>query len=55
MDFDYHGHMAHVDNLARAIRNGEELILSGKDGRLAVEFIQAVYESSRSGMPVVLR
>ena len=55
MDFDYHGHMAHVDNLARAIRNGEELILSGKDGRLAVEFIQAVYESSRTGMPVVLR
>ncbi len=55
MDFDYHGHMYHVDNLARAIRNGEALILDGKDGRLAVEFIQAVYESSRTGMPVTLR
>ena len=44
-----------MDNLARAIRDGEELILSGKDGRLAVEFIQAVYESSRTGMPVILR
>lgn len=55
MDFDYRSHMLHVDNLARAIRNGEELILSGKDGRLAVEFIQAVYASSRSGQPVVLR
>ena len=55
MDIDYHGHMYHVDNLARAIRDGEELILSGKDGRLAVEFIQAVYESSRTGRPVILR
>ena len=55
MDFDYHGHMEHVDNLARAIRNGEALILSGRDGRLAVEFIQAVYESSRTGLPVTLR
>lgn len=55
MDFDYRGHMYHVDNLARAIRNGEELMLSGKDGRLAVEFIQAVYESSRTGAPVTLR
>lgn len=55
MDFDFSGHMYHVDNLARAIRNGEEVMLSGKDGRLAVEFIQAVYESSRTGMPVILR
>jgi predicted dehydrogenase len=55
MDFDYRGHMYHVDNLARAIRNGEELMLSGKDGRLAVEFIQAVYESSRTGASVTLR
>ena len=55
MDFDCHGHRAHVDNLARAIRNGEKLMLSGRDGRLAVEFIQAVYESSRTGLPVILR
>lgn len=55
MDFDFHGHMEHVDNLARAIREGEPLILSGRDGRLAVEFIRAVYESSNTGMPVILR
>ena len=45
----------YVDNLARAIREGEPLILSGRDGRLAVEFIRAVYESSNTGMPVILR
>ena len=54
MDFDYHGHMYHVDNLARAIRQGEALMLNGKDARVAVEFIQAVYESSRTGKAVVL-
>jgi predicted dehydrogenase len=48
------GHLAQVTDLALAIREDREPMVTGEDGRPAVELILAVYESARSGKEVTL-
>lgn len=47
------GHEALVIDLARSIRNGEIPATSGQQGLVAVELLEAIYESSQSGREVV--
>jgi predicted dehydrogenase len=51
------GHVGHnflVNDLVEAIREDREPFITGESARKAVEFILAVYESSRTGKPVQL-
>lgn len=48
------GHIIQMANLISAVRTGEELICSGKEGLRSVHLIMALYESSRRGEEVYL-
>ena len=48
------GHTAQIHDLVAAIREHRAPLVSGEDGLHAVEIINAVYESSRTGRPVEL-
>ncbi len=43
------GHVAHVEDLCRAIRENREPAITGREARHAVEIIKAIYLSSREG------
>jgi UDP-N-acetyl-2-amino-2-deoxyglucuronate dehydrogenase len=43
------GHVAHVEDLCRAIREDREPAITGAEARHAVEIIKAIYLSSREG------
>lgn len=45
------GHAGQISDLADAILTGKELVLDGREGRRAVEFICGTYESARTGKP----
>ena len=45
------GHACQIDDLAKAIRKGTPLLIDGREGRRAVEFICGIYESARTGKP----
>ena len=45
------GHACQIADLARAIRQGTPLLIDGREGRRAVEFIRGIYESARTGAP----
>ena len=47
------GHACQIADLARAIRQGTPLLIDGREGRRAVEFICGIYESARTGQPHV--
>ncbi len=47
------GHEALIMDLAKSIRNGEVPGTSGEQGLVAVEILEAIYESSQSGREVV--
>jgi predicted dehydrogenase len=47
-------HRAQIQDLIRAIRTGTKPLIDARSGREPVEIILGVYESSRSGKPVVL-
>jgi UDP-N-acetyl-2-amino-2-deoxyglucuronate dehydrogenase len=49
------GHAAQIADLLAAIDEGREPAVSGEAGRDALEIVCAIYESSRSGRPVLLR
>ncbi len=45
------GHACQIYDLANAIRKGTPLLIDGREGRRAVEFICGIYESARTGKP----
>ena len=50
----YAGHRMEIADFADAIRSGRPFMLDGREARKAVEIIQAVYQSSRTGASVAL-
>jgi predicted dehydrogenase len=52
---DVSGHRRLIEDFVRAIDNGGRPICDGHEGRRSVELIEAIYESSRTGLPVSLR
>ena len=51
---DVASHAAQLADLLAAADTGREPAVSGQDGRDALEIVLAVYESSRTGRPVIL-
>ena len=51
---DNAGHVLQIGNLVRSIQNGEELLAMAYSGRLPLEIILGIYESSKTGQTVVL-
>ena len=54
MAIDNSGHVLQIGNLVRSILDGEELLATAYSGRLPLEIILGVYESSETGKTVVL-
>lgn len=50
----HEGHTAQIKNFLGAIQGTEELAISGRDGRAAIELIMAIYKSSLNRQPVTL-
>ena len=48
------GHRRQLQDLVDAIRAGRPQAMDGRDGRKAVAFVNAIYESARRGVPVKL-
>lgn len=53
-DFGIEGHVMQISDMVEAIRNGRKPLVDQHEGRKPVEIIMAIYESSRTGMPVEL-
>lgn len=51
---DVSGHRRLIEDFLRAIDTDGRPICDGQEGRLSVELIEAIYESSRKGLPVNL-
>jgi len=51
---DVSGHRRLIEDFLRAIETGGSPICDGREGRRSVELIEAIYESSRTGLPVRL-
>ena len=54
MAIDNSGHVLQIGNLVRSILSGEELLATAYSGRLPLEIILGIYESSRTGKTVIL-
>src|SRR5215475_553638 len=52
---DIGGHRRLIEDFLRAMATGGPPVCDGPEGRRSVELIEAIYESSRTGMPVSLR
>lgn len=48
------GHLLQIEDMARAVRENREPIITGEQARNAVAIITAVYESARTGKEVIL-
>jgi predicted dehydrogenase len=48
------GHRRQIEDFAQAIQQGREPAIMGREGRRAVELIEAIYKSAKSGKPVTL-
>ena len=46
------GHIAHVKDMVEAIKEGRDPMVTGEEGRKAVQLILAIYESSKKGKEV---
>jgi len=51
---DVSGHKKLIEDFLRAIETDSRPICDGREGRRSVELVQAIYESSRMGQPVML-
>ncbi len=49
---DFSDHRAQIDDILTAIETGTEPLSTGQNGRAAIEFISAVYQSAFIGTPV---
>jgi len=52
---DVSGHRRLIEDFLRAIENNSRPVCDGHDGKRSVELIEAIYESSRTGLPVRIR
>jgi predicted dehydrogenase len=52
--FPVEGHIMQMANFINAVRNGEELICSGEEGRRSLVLIEALYTSARRGEEVYI-
>lgn len=52
---DVSGHRRLIEDFLRAIETGGRPVCDGLEGRRSVTLIEAIYESSRNGLPVVLK
>ncbi|HEX3227625.1 MAG TPA: Gfo/Idh/MocA family oxidoreductase [Pyrinomonadaceae bacterium] len=52
---DVGGHRRLIEDFLRAIETNGRPVCDGPDGRRSVELIEAIYESSRRGLPVKIR
>jgi len=52
---DVSGHRRLIEDFLGAIENNSRPVCDGRDGKRSVELIEAIYESSRSGLPVKIR
>ena len=52
---DVSGHRRLIEDFLRAIETGSQPICDGREGRRSVELIEAIYQSSRNGLPVSLK
>jgi predicted dehydrogenase len=50
----HRGHRTQIENVLEAIRGRAPLLITGEDGRRAVELVEAIYRSSETGQPVEL-
>jgi len=48
-------HAAQIADLLAAVEEGRDPAVTGADGRAALKIVLAVYESARSGRPVLLK
>ena len=48
------GHIAQFEDFYAAIREGRAPFVDGREGRAALELVEAIYRSSRDGRPVDL-
>jgi predicted dehydrogenase len=52
---DVSGHRRLIEDFLRAIENDSRPVCDGREGKRSVELIEAIYESSRTGLPVKIR
>lgn len=52
--FSLDGHILQIGDMAEAVRTGREPMVNQYEGRKPIEIIMAIYESSRTGRPVLL-
>jgi UDP-N-acetyl-2-amino-2-deoxyglucuronate dehydrogenase len=52
---DVGGHRRLIEDFLQAIETNSRPVCDGREGRKSVAFIEAVYESSRTGLPVEIR
>ncbi len=52
---DVSGHRRLLEDFLRAIETGGQPVCDGREGRRSVALIEAIYESSRKGLPVNLK
>jgi UDP-N-acetyl-2-amino-2-deoxyglucuronate dehydrogenase len=50
----YEGHTAQIDNVLNYFETGEKVLITGEDGKRALELITAIYKSASTRLPVSL-
>ena len=50
----HHGHQMFFDDFANAVATGGQPLIDGRQGRISVEVIEAIYRSAREGCGVDL-
>ena len=54
VDSMYYYHQQQIHDFLTAVRDGREPLVTAKEGRRSVELFNAIYESTRTGLPVNL-
>lgn len=53
-DISFVEHQKQIEDMIHSLETGDELLISGEEGRKSVEIIMAIYESARSGRMIEL-
>jgi UDP-N-acetyl-2-amino-2-deoxyglucuronate dehydrogenase len=54
-DISHHSHMLQIDEFLSAIRNNQEPLVNGWEGRKTLQIILSIYESARTGKPIHIK
>lgn len=54
MDIGFYGHQKQIEDLMEAISEDRTPLVDGIEGRKSVEIVRAVYDSARTGKPIVI-